>query len=164
MLVQYGQASGGFGQEFVEAAGAGEPADSGVVEPQYPADRRQGFPLGQQLLDRRVTLGRAGHQTPGLAHYVKSAVGWNERHGRSPGRLRRDRGLHDRLRRDQGLGERLPDTSVVGSDQLKHLKRRTISSITIGIPATGASPSLRTYRPCTRHDGIPHRGHLTGKL
>ncbi|MFD3676430.1 hypothetical protein [Streptomyces sp. NPDC058613] len=44
------------------------------------------------------------------------------------------------------------------------MKRRTTSSTTTDLPATGASPSLRTYRPCTRDDGIPHPGHLTGKV
>ncbi|MFH8838395.1 hypothetical protein [Streptomyces sp. NPDC017868] len=37
VLVRYGQSSGGFDQQFVEAAGPGEATDGGVVQPQRPA-------------------------------------------------------------------------------------------------------------------------------
>lgn len=49
VLVQDGQPAGGFDQEFVEAGGAGETADGGVVQA-LSADRHQGLPLGRPIV------------------------------------------------------------------------------------------------------------------
>ncbi len=79
VCVQEGRPVGGLDQEFVEAAGAGEAANGGVVEPQFTADRGQGLALSQPLLHRLVAFGGAGHQAPGAAREVERPVRRNER-------------------------------------------------------------------------------------
>lgn len=45
-------------QKLVDTGGAVEAAHSGVVQPQFPADRRQRLALGDPFLHRRVALMR----------------------------------------------------------------------------------------------------------
>lgn len=41
-----------------------------------------------------------------------------------------------------------------------HLNRRTVSASAVLTPPSAASVSRRTYRPCTRDDPWPQRGHV----
>lgn len=46
-----------------------------------------------------------------------------------------------------------------GHSAARHLNRRIRTTITTGSPPNGASRSRRSYRPCIRPEGLPHRGH-----
>jgi hypothetical protein len=104
---------------------------------------------------------------PSLAMRIASAAA-----RRAPGRPAKQRAIEASIDRStcvcRACGLVSPSICsanvTVGHQPLRHLNRRTVSSMTTGLPATGASPSRRTYRPCTRHDGIPHPGHLPGNV
>ncbi|MCX4633069.1 hypothetical protein [Streptomyces sp. NBC_01443] len=68
------------------------------------------------LLDRRITLGRAGHQAPGSTQNVKRAVGWNERHGHLLG-ISVVTGVSTVFSAVTGSPRTVPDTSVVRADR-----------------------------------------------
>jgi hypothetical protein len=68
----------GLDQQFLQALGAGETADGGVVQPQFPPDRGQRLPLSEALLDGLVAFGGAGHQPPGAAQDIERAIGRGE--------------------------------------------------------------------------------------
>lgn len=48
---------------------------------------------------------------------------------------------------------------TAGHSAVRHLNRRTSTTITTGSPPNGASPSRRSYRPCIRPESLPHPGH-----